>query len=119
MLKYCCHYLTQGWRQEFSDAGAKVPDRGLRLWCRKMLFVFLEMNTYAWINEQFVFVLTTVRHIILTYYVNSNGQILIIVITFPLRMSFPDELFSFPRRGTKVPRRGAVASSALPGATPD
>ena len=36
---------------------------------------FLEMNACAWINEQFVIVPTTVRHIILTYYVNSNRQI--------------------------------------------
>ena len=27
-------------------------------------------------------------------------------------MSFPDELFNFPRLGAKVPRRGAVAPSA-------
>ena len=35
------------------------------------------MNVYAWITEQFVFVPTTVRHIILTYYVNSNRQIIL------------------------------------------
>ena len=36
--------------------------------------LFLEMNAYAWRNEQFAFVPTTVRHIV-TYYVNSNRQI--------------------------------------------
>ena len=37
--------------------------------------MFLEMNAYAWINEKFVFIPTTVRHIISTYYVNRNKQI--------------------------------------------
>ena len=66
--------MNQGWRQEFPDAGAKVHDREAKVWVQENALIFLEINAYAWINEQFVFVPTTVRHI-LTYYVNSNRQI--------------------------------------------